>query len=220
MSIFKQYFVPKLSPSQVYTPSEYIVAHGGKISSAEDATAYNIDMQLERGERTKGAWQTAFAVDESFHPGIVAVTTHRLLCCSCVANNLLVASLPFSKCIGMGDESGRILKVLPVHCEDVHVKVKASGEHIAQIREAVLKGIEERPLQTDLDISPYVIQKSSAERREVQKLKTEHKGERRLSKSEAAAYGECPSCKGTVLVEKKGAVYCLKCGHEFIQSKK
>lgn len=220
MSIFKQYFVPKLSPSQVYTPSEYIVAHGGKISSAEDVTAYNIDMQLERGERTKGAWQTAFAVDESFHPGIVAVTTHRLLCCSCVANNLLVASLPFSKCIGMGYESGRILKVLPVHCEDVHVKVKASGEHIAQIREAVLKGIEERPLQTDLDISPYVIQKSSAERREVQKLKTEHKGERRLSKSEAAAYGECPSCKGTVLVEKKGAVYCLKCGHEFIQSKK
>ena len=205
MSIFKRYSVSKLSPSQVYTPSEYIVAHGGKISLAEEAAAHSIDAQLELGERTKGAWQAAFAVDESFHPGIVAVTTHRLLCCSC---------------IGMGDESGRILKVLPVHCEDVHVKVKASGEHIAQIQEAVLKGIEERPLQTDIDISPYVIQQSSAERREVQKIKAEHKGERRLSKSEAAAYGKCPSCKGTVLVEKKGAIYCLKCGHEFSPDKK
>lgn len=220
MSIFKRYFVPKLSPSQVYVPSEYIVAHGGKISLAEEATAYSIDTQLELGERTKGAWQAAFAVDESFHPGIVAVTTHRLLCCSCVANNLIVASLPFSQCIGMGDESGRILKVLPVHCEDVHVKVKASGEHIAQIREAILRGIEERPLQTDIDINPYVIQQSSEERREVQKIKAAHKGERRLSKSESAAYGKCPSCKGTVLVEKKGAIYCLKCGHEFTPDKK
>ena len=55
MSIFKRYFVPTLSPSQVYTPSEYIAAHGGKISLAEEESAYNIDLQIEDGERTNGA---------------------------------------------------------------------------------------------------------------------------------------------------------------------
>lgn len=180
----------------------------------------HIDLQLEQGERTEGAWQATFAVGESFHSGIVAVTTHRLLCCNCVANNLIVASLSFSACIGIGDESGRILKELPVHCEDVHVRIKASGEHIAQIREALLKGIEEAPLQAPIDLRPYVIQQSSAERRAEQKVRAAHKGERRLSKSESSAYGKCPSCKGTVLVEKSGSVYCLKCGHEFLQDKK
>lgn len=215
MSVVKRYFVPKLSPSQVYTPSEYIVAHGGKIPLAADATAYNIDLQIEDGERTKAAWQAAFSTDKEFHSGIVAVTTHRLLCCSCVANNLIIASLPYAECIGIGDEHGRILKVLPVHCGDVHIEIKASGEHIRQIRDAIFKGIEAAPLQKPLDFKPCLTLQSSAERRAIEKIKFGHKDERRLSKSEAAAYGKCPSCTGSLLVEKRGKIICSKCGYEF-----
>ena len=220
MSIAKRYFVPKLNPSQVYTPSEYIVAHGGKIPLAAEATAYNIDLQIEDGERTKGAWHVTFSVSESFHSGIVAVTTHRLLCCSCVANNLIVATLPFSECIGVGEESGRLQKQMPVHCEGADVIIKASGTHTAQIRSKLLDAIEAAPLQKPLDFSPGVFCQSSSERRQIEKIKAPHRDERRLSKAEAVAYGECPSCKGSALVEKKGKVFCMKCGHRFSTPKK
>lgn len=197
------------------TVEEVLRGKGNSIGLTIKDSVREADYQLALGERVTAAWQAAFSTDKEFHSGIVAATTHRLLCCSCVANNLIIASLPYAECIGIGDEHGRILKVLPVHCGDVHIEIKASGEHIGQIRDAIFKGIEAAPLQKPLDFKPCLTLQSSAERRAIEKIKFGHKDERRLSKSEAAAYGKCPSCTGNLLVEKRGKIICSKCGYEF-----
>lgn len=130
------------------------------------------DYQVLLGEKVTAAWQASFSVDGAYHAGIVAVTTHRLLCCSCVANNLLVATLPYSECIGIGEESGRLQKLMPVHCDGVEVIVKAPGAHIVQIRSKLLSAIEAAPLQKSLDLSPSVFCQSSSERRRIQAIKS------------------------------------------------
>lgn len=197
------------------TVEEALKSKGISIGPMLKDSVREADYSIPLGEKVVEAWSAAFSVDGSFHAGIIAITTHQLLCCSCIANNLIFAKIPFSECIGIGDEKGIIQKQMPVHCDDVCITIKASGEHISQIRSALLKGIEEAPLQKPFDLKPAVIKQDSVSRNNVQKIKKAHIGERRLSKSESAAYGSCPNCRGKILVEKSGAIYCLNCGHKF-----
>lgn len=153
------------------TVEEALKSKGAAIGPMLKDSVREADYQLVLGEKVAAAWQAAFSVDGSYHAGVVAVTTHRLLCCSCVANNLIVATLPFSECIGIGEESGRLQKQMPVRCEGADVIIKASGTHIAQIRSKLLSAIEAAPLQKPLDLSPGVFHQSSSERRRIQAIK-------------------------------------------------
>lgn len=201
-------------------PSEYLVAHGQHISSAAKESVIEADRMIEVGERTVAAWQAAFSADTSFHAGIVAITTHRLLCCSCIANNLISVSLPFSEYIDIGNETGIIRKQLPIHCRNVTIVIRAPINLIAQIKASILKGIETAPIQEPILFEPAVFRQCATARRQIQKIKSTHKDERRLSKAETADYGKCPTCQGHVLIEKKRGVYCASCGYRFNNNKK
>ena len=214
-----KYFVPHLDPSQVYTPSEYLVTHGQRISFAIKESVMEADRVIEDGERTVAAWQAAFSADTSFHAGVVAVTTHRLLCCSCVAGNLISASMPLSPDIECKPISGFLQKKMPIICGDLSITIQATADHIAQIKAEIEKGIEAAPLQSPMAFEPTVFRQTSAQRREIQRLKSASIDGRRLSKAESAVYDACSKCGAHVFVENKGVVYCAKCNHKLCKKK-
>lgn len=213
-------FNPRLRPDQVWTPSEYLVAHGQQITFAISESVTEADRALEIGERIRFAMPSAFTVEGIAYAGIVSVTTHRLLCCSSVNRNLVLVSIPFSRSVGIGHETGLLMKQLPISCDSVYVIVKASGNNIATLRNSLLNAIEAAPNQNPIGFAEASIYRFSAEAQiRVEAIKAAHTGERRLSKAEAAAYAPCPQCKGTAIVERDGNIYCLKCGHSFTPEK-
>lgn len=213
-------FVPNLHPSQVWMPSEYLVAHGQKVTLAIEESVIGADRVIEQGERTRFAMPGSFSLNGSAYAGVIVVTTHRFICCSSVGHNSVVVSMPFSQSVGIGNEAGLILKQIPISCDSVCVTVKASGESVKGLRDELLNAIEAAPNQKPIDFRGAAVHQQSAEPyRQVEKIKDAHRGERRLSKAEAAAYGPCPDCKGTVIVERDGKVCCLKCGHPLTAGK-
>ena len=213
-----KYFVPILDPTQVYVPSEYFEAHGHRVSFLMKESVVEADKIIEVGEKTIAAWQATFSIDNSSHAGIITVTTHRLLCCSCVAGNLIYASVPFSPDVECKPVTGFLQKKMPIACRGISVTVQATAEHIAQIRTALEKGIETVPSQEPIAFEPFVFRQGSTKRQEVQRIKSANIDGRRLSKAEATAYGVCPTCKGRVLVERKGSVYCANCNHKLTKN--
>jgi|GEM_PF-5418479 len=111
------------------------------------------DHIIEGGEKVNYALLASVSFDKkTFHPAAVVVTTHRLLCVSC-APDLLIASLPYKNCIGIGDAKGRTLKQLPIHCDDVAVSIQAPAENIPVLRESLLSAIELSPNQAPIEFS-------------------------------------------------------------------
>lgn len=217
-----KYFIPHLNSSQVFTAGEYLVAHGQQISFAIKESVIEADRLLDPGERVKFALVASFSIEGASHPGVVMVTTHNFYCCSSVRHNLISVHMPYTECITIGDAKGLFTKKLPIHCETVAVEVSSTPEKITQLTEALLHAIStasQRPPLT-LPVSSGIIHQSADQYKAVEKIKKAHVGERRLNKTESAAYGACPECKGTILVEKNGKIYCYKCQHNFGKSKK
>lgn len=217
-----KYFIPHLDPSQANTAGEYLVAHGQQISSAMQESVIEADRLLDYGERISFALTASFAVEGKTYCGIVMVTTHNFYCCSSVSHNLITIRMPYTECIGIGNVKGLLTKKLPIHCETIAVEISSTSEKIAQLTDALLHAISAAPQYSPLTFpgGSGITRRSATQHKATEEIKKAHLGERRLSKAEAAAYGKCPECNGTILTEKAGRVFCFKCGHLFTPSQK
>lgn len=220
------YFIPKLAPSQVYTAGEYLVAHDQHISHANMESVKEADLLLEYGDRVKFACIASFVTEGKSYPGVVVVGTHNFYCCSSVLHNFVAVQMPYSACIGIGDIKGVLTKKLPIHCEDVAVEISGTSADLAQLTQALLNAIPsalQRKSAATLDHA-RIIRRSAQQYAEIERIKQSHRDERRLSKTEQAAYGKCPSCGGTMLCAKKvlggERVICPKCGADLGKLKK
>lgn len=166
-----------------HTAEEYLVDHGQPISMALKESVTEADYSTVLGENVRFAMPATFGIEGKSHAGVIVVTTHRLICCSSVRHNLVNATMPFSQSIGIGDESGLLLKQIPIVCDDVSVLIRASSDHIKKLRNALLDAIEAAPNQKDLGFCSAAIFRQSAEdHRRIQKIKAAHAGERRTKK--------------------------------------
>lgn len=220
------YFIPKLAPSQVHTAGEYLVAHNQHISHANMESVKEADLLLEQGERVKFAFIASFVTEGKSYPGVVIVSSHNFYCCSSVLHNFVAVQMPYSACIGIGDIKGLLTKKLPIHCEDVAVEISGTSAELAQLTQALLDAISSAPQQNAATTPDHarIIHRSSQQYAKTESIKQAHRGERRLSKAEQAAYGKCPSCGGTMLCAKKNPggelVFCPKCGMNLGKLKK
>lgn len=220
------YFIPKLAPSQVYTAGEYLVAHDQHISHANMESVKEADLLLEYGERVKFAFIASFVIEGKSYPGVVMVSTHSFYCCSSVLHNLVIVQMPYSACIGIGDIKGLLTKKVSIHCEDVTVEISGTSAELAQLTQALLAAIPSAPSQKTA-VQPNharIIRRSAEQYAKVERIKQPYRNGRRLSKTEQAAYGKCPSCGGTMLCAKKvpggEIVFCPKCGADLGRLKK
>lgn len=166
-----------------HTVEEYLVGHGQPISTVIKESVTEADYSLAPGEHVCFAMQATLIIDGKVHAGVAVVTSHRFICCSSVKHNLIKTSMPFPRSLGIGEETGLLLKQVPIVCDDISVLVKATGEHIKQLRNELLDAIEAAPNQKDLAFGRAIIFKRSAEEhRRIQKLKSAHSGERRTKK--------------------------------------
>ena len=195
------------------TAGDYFMFRKEPVRSMLKDSVKEADYAIENGEKVNYALMASASFGKEFHPAVIVVTTHRLLCCSCVAD-IILASLPYESCIGIGDGKGLILKRVSIHCAGVSVSVETTSEKVSALRAALLDAIEIYPNQKPISFSPKVFIQAAAERERVNDIKNVHQGERRLGKAEAVKYGKCPDCGGSVWVEKESQIYCLKCGHK------
>lgn len=165
------------------TIEEYLIAHRKPVGLAIKESVTHADYSIDLGERVRYATPATFSVEGKDHSGVAVVTTHRLICCSSVRHNLVRVSMPFSQSIGIGEESGLLLKQIPISCDNISVSVKASSDSIKQMRNELLDAIEAAPNQKDLRLGGATIFRQSAEdHRRIQKIKAAHAGERRTKK--------------------------------------
>lgn len=166
-----------------YTAEEYLACHGQKIGTALKESVTAADYSILLGEKVRFAMPSTFTIEDKAHAGVVVVTSHRLICCSSARHNLIAASMPFSQSIGIGDAAGFLLKQMLITCDDISVSVKASGDHIKELRNELLNAIEAAPNQKGLDLGGGRIFRQGAEdHRRIQRIKSAHAGERRAKK--------------------------------------
>lgn len=199
----------------MYTTGDYFEVCGKHIPPEYSESVREADYALALGEQVNFALLSSFMLDGNKYSGVVAVTTHRILCCSSVNHNTTFVTLPYSACVGIGNTKGIIFRNLPIVCDNISVDVKAAGIDIDLLRGNILTSIEASPNQKPIAFAPSVRTISVEEYKRVQKEKNAHHGERRLTESESREYSPCPECKGTVIVERNGQIYCSKCGNSF-----
>lgn len=216
-----KYFVPKLDPSQVFTASEYLVAHGQQISSSIKESIIEADRLLCYGERVKFALAASFTIEGKSYPGIAMVTTHNFYCCSSVNHCFTSVCIPLTMSISANEIKGFFSQKISICCEPVSVEVRASTMEIAQLKNALQFAISSASKYDPLTIPVNcgIVHRSAAQHRKAEKIKKSHAGVCRLSNADAATYGKCPKCCNTVLVEKEGEVLCIKCQYSFGRKK-
>lgn len=197
----------------MYTTEDYFEACGKPITSAYSEAVREADYALALGEQVNFALLSSFALDGRQYSGVVAVTTHRILCCSSVNHNTTFVTLPYSSCVGIGNTKGIIFRNLPIVCDNITVEVKAAGLDIDLLRGNILTSIEASANQNPIAFAPSVRTISAEANKKAQEIKDAHRGERRLTKAESQKYSPCPKCKGTIIVERNGQIYCSKCGN-------
>lgn len=166
-----------------YTTEEYLVGHGQPISAVIKESVTEADYSIALGENVRFAMLATFIIDGKAHSGVAVVTTHRFICCSSVKHNLINASMPFSRSLGIGEETGLLLKQVPIVCDDISVAVKAPGDHIKKLRNELLDAIEAAPNQKDLTFGHAdITQRSAEDYRRIQKLKSANARESRTKK--------------------------------------
>ncbi len=166
-----------------YTAEEYLVSHGQPVSIVIKESVTEADYSIALGENVRFAMLATLIIDGKAHTGVAVVTTHRFICCSSVKHNLVNASMPFSRSLGIGEETGLLLKQVPIVCDDISVSVKAAGEQIKKLRNELLDAIEAAPNQKDLSFGRAIIfQQSAQDYRRIQKIKSAHAGEHRAKK--------------------------------------
>lgn len=196
----------------MYTTGDYFEACGKHIPSVYKDAVRETDYALAMGESVNFALLSSFTLDGKQYSGVVAVTTHRILCCSSVNHNTTFVTLPYSACVGIGNTKGIIFRNLTIVCNNISVEVKAAEIDIDLLRGNILTSIEASANQSPIVFVPSVRTISEEEYKRVQEIKNAHRGERRLTKAESQKYSPCPKCKGTIIVERNGHIYCYKCG--------
>lgn len=215
-----KYFVPKLNPAQVFTASEYLVAHGQEISLAIKESVIAADRHLSIDERVRFTIAASFIFEEKSIPGIVMVTTHALHCCSSVSHNLICISMPYSQHIDVGTMSGSILKKLPIQCENVSVEIKSTAENLAQLIKALEDAISAATPESPTRRST-IIRQSADQYREIEKIKKAHRNERQPTKSESNMLRSSrdQTTKHETHIKKEGITvsefkFCQHCGEK------
>lgn len=199
----------------MYTTGDYFETCGKHIPSVYKDAVRETDYALAMGESVNFALLSSFTLNGKPYSGVVAVTSHRILCCSSANRNTTFVTLPYSSCVGIGKTKGIISKNLPIVCDEISVEVKSTGLDIDLLRNTILSSIESSANQKPIGFEPSVRMISAEEHKRVQAIKNAHLGERRLSKAEAQKYIPCPKCKGSIIVERNGQIYCAKCGETF-----
>lgn len=74
---------------------EYLIKHNGSVSPSIKESVLQADYSIDLNERVRYALPATFSCNGKSHAGVIAVTTHQLLCCSSVQRNLVRISMPF-----------------------------------------------------------------------------------------------------------------------------
>jgi len=202
------------------TIEDVLNANGQPVGAISEESVREAEYSLGRNEQASYALISTFSFDGHSHAGVVVVTPLQVVFCSSISSMQTRIHFPFSCCIGIGDAKGFLLKEIPITCEGYVVRVKAAKENLDKLRTSIMDAIEAfspRAASTD---KPFIFHQDPIQAKEIAAIKSPHKGERRLSRTEVSAYGSCPDCNGKMLVEKGGYVLCARCQHQFGPLKK
>lgn len=195
---------------------EYLIAAGNKTGIALKESVRDADYALEYGEYVNYVLTATMYTGMGNGLGVIAVTTHRLLCVTTLFHDMTLVSMPLAQGIRFGDASGFIIKRIPVSCGHVSIDITAKAAEISTLIAAV-KGAEcSLHLQEDIRFNEaFILHQNVVQAMQSRSIKKAHVGERRLSAEESGKYAPCPNCKSKVIVEKNGKILCAKCGYQF-----
>lgn len=222
----------------------YLASKKVKIPLSLKASLWEMDHALEKGESVSFAMLCSFEHEGETFMGIASVTTHRLLCASCVNGRSKRVSLPYTAALGIGDISGIGRKHVPVHCEGIAVSILQKSPALTEFTQALLAAIEAAPNQKNLDISAGATSKTTTN------IAAESAAQTPKPQVNEDRTACCPKCGSTSLsANKKGfsfgkavagafvtsnpvglvggalganklEITCLNCGHKFKPGKK
>ena len=197
-------------------PVAYLLSQQGKtIGITQEESVREAGYAVDHGEPVNYALLADFVFENKTYHGVVVVTAYRLICCTSVRHNSLTVSLPFFASFEFGNIKGFIHKELSVRCDKIDVIIKAPSPDLDQLCHMISGALYAHPGKFAINYEPWVGRQSAEEYQRIQKIKDDFKNTRSLSKTEAAAYGNCPQCGCKTLIERKRKIYCAKCNYNF-----